>query len=256
MPGPGGSGAISVQLVRASAPNTTQRQANRVARPGQPSHVRQPARLRGGARQVAADAAHPAASALRYHDVCGPVRRAGKGAGAGRARLSPVVGLPRVSPAAQQQPTPAHHRRARPRLARRHRRRRPARPAAAHPDGAALRRPRRRPARARRRVARLLQAVARVAVSAPDDARRSARALSLRRGVGSHARPRWARASAPARSGGLAALAGLRARAVAVARVMPEQRANQHRRRLERHCRMRELSGQIHLERRRTIRIL
>src|SRR5690606_3114018 len=136
---------------------------------------------------------------LWLHAVRGPLWRPEPAAGAGAPRLSSVVGLPGVSSSSLELHAQAADRRLVPCVGPRERRRRAVRPALAHVDRAPLGRPRPRPARAGRGLARVLQARARVAW-----------AVRVRRGLGGHARSRRPGPRPPARRGHLAAVRAVR----------------------------------------------
>ena len=206
------------------------------------SHDGKPLHLRGEPLGGAAASAAVADLAVLDGPLHAEVRRRAPGDDA--PALPAVVGVPAVSVAAQQPTTPADHPRARAGVGARDRRRRAACAAPVDADGAPPRHLRRdgRPTRAS--VAGVLQAHARVA-----------RRVPLRRGVGSDARPRRSRASAPARRVDRSAVRAVRqAPRTLAASDRRRRRANQPRSEQRDRHQVRELPRKVPVERCRTIR--
>lgn len=206
------------------------------------SHDGKPLHLRGEPLGGAAASAAVADLAVLDRPLHAAVRRRTPGHDA--APMPAVVGLPAVSAAAQSPATPADHPWARPSVGALDGGRHAPCAAAVDAHGAAPRHLRRDGGPSRARVADVLQAHARVA-----------RRVSLRRRVGSDARPRWTRTSAPARRMDRPAVRAVRqAPRIVAASDRRRRRANQPRSEQRDRHQVRELPRKVPVERCRTIR--
>lgn len=226
----------------ASPANPARGHTKTVGGTGPASHLGRLPPLRGGAGQVAS---HPTRAPHRpvwNRVVRGGVRAA---VGDGAAGLSAVVAVRQLPPATVQRTARPDDRGPEGGMVAHDRRRRAVRPAPGDVDGPALGRRRQGPARARRRVASVLQVAARF----PRRVRGRALAPDAVRGVvGSDARRRRTGPRAPAPGRHLAAVRAVREGPDVVAARMPPIGANPHRRRVKRPRQGRKLSRKVHLK--------